>query len=1178
MTEFGAENMQKALSALRHLSDGEGDFYASAARILGQTLDCEAVLVLPHADTSKTAIAVYGAGDEHSEASTSTIAAVWELIAHNDAKTEEFRSILDIPGLNGIHALACPCLDIDGRMKGYLVALTETAIIEGGFAETYIALISQRIGSKLSRQINQKYLQSSEDNFRQLIENMSAGFYVHDDQRPLFINRAMSDMYGYSGPEELMAIGDLKVLWSPREADRIQRLADSRKSNVAAPHVYECEGIKKDGSQIWIRVTSQTIQWQGKTLVSGTIHDITDERASEEVLLESNKWFRQVVEFSPAGIAFKDVHGRYLLVNHRYREQFDLGDRDIVGKTIFDLVPKSEAAFSTSGDQAALNASTSVARPNQHTRPDGTVADYETTKFLIADHHDQPLGIGVMVVDVTAHKQAATELIEKSRVLEAILEAAPAMISYRDNQGRYKFVNQPAAAVHGLTPVDMMGKTRIELFGESPTQNDFDDALKLAHAGQATFDFEMPSKRYSGKAFSFSFVPVFDNGGDNIGIVTTVLDITERKRAETILQKNERALSEALRIGLMGHWRLYPDTGKVEISDQVYRIHGFSEDDKKRSAARLQEAIYPDDREELKKVWARTLIDDEPYRFSYRTTRPDGELRFMAGEARPEYDENGEIVSIFGVTQDITDRHKIENDLRDSQTRLADFADASADLFWQTDAELRYSYFSESLEENVPLKITETLGRHVEDSIAPSFKAMDPWQFIMGQFQSRQPFRDVVFQRQGAKDDESVWLRTSAKPYFDEHGVFGGFRGTSTNITEHRALEEQLIQAQKMETVGQLTGGVAHDFNNLLAVILGNAEMLAENFLHTNGQEQPAFEGQNNIDAVLRAAHRGAELTQQLLAFSRKQTLAPKVVQLDQQIFGMITILQRSIGAAINIETSGSAGLWPCYVDPGQVENVMLNLAINARDAMPNGGKLSIETANTSLNDDYAAAQTDLKPGEYVTLSVTDTGTGMTPEVKSRVFEPFFTTKGQGKGTGLGLSMVFGFAKQSNGHVTIYSEVGHGTTIKLYLPRSVVATDQANKTIAEESPVPEARGECILVVEDDADVRTLSVALLASLGYQVLEAPDAAVAISVLKRERHIDLLLTDVILPNGVNGDAIARQAPLYHPNIKHMYMSGYTQDALVHQGRLDDGVILLQKPFRKADLAQKLRDAIDG
>jgi CheY-like chemotaxis protein len=239
---------------------------------------------------------------------------------------------------------------------------------------------------------------------------------------------------------------------------------------------------------------------------------------------------------------------------------------------------------------------------------------------------------------------------------------------------------------------------------------------------------------------------------------------------------------------------------------------------------------------------------------------------------------------------------------------------------------------------------------------------------------------------------------------------------------------------------------------------------------------------------------------------------------------------------------------------------------------------LSIETANTSLNDDYAAAQTDLKPGEYVTLSVTDTGTGMTPEVKSRVFEPFFTTKGQGKGTGLGLSMVFGFAKQSNGHVTIYSEVGHGTTIKLYLPRSVVATDQANKTIAEESPVPEARGECILVVEDDADVRTLSVALLASLGYQVLEAPDAAVAISVLKRERHIDLLLTDVILPNGVNGNAIARQAPLYHPNIKHMYMSGYTQDALVHQGRLDDGVILLQKPFRKADLAQKLRDAIDG
>jgi len=373
----------------------------------------------------------------------------------------------------------------------------------------------------------------------------------------------------------------------------------------------------------------------------------------------------------------------------------------------------------------------------------------------------------------------------------------------------------------------------------------------------------------------------------------------------------------------------------------------------------------------------------------------------MAGEGQPEYDEAGELVSIFGITQDITERDKVEMELLASETRLLDFAEVSADFYWQTDAEYRYNYLSPSVEQNIEESVASLIGHRPEEAIDPVFRKAEAWQYIERQLQKKESFRDVVFARQGAAPSETVWLRTSGKPYYDEAGEFQGFRRSSTNITKHRALEEQLIQSQKMETVGQLTGGVAHDFNNLLAVIMGNAELLADMSVPAPFNERH----KNLSQTIVRTAVRGAELTQQLLAYSRKQALSPKVIYLNDHITAMTSILMRSLGANINIIQTGDADLWPCLVDPGQVENAVLNLALNARDAMPNGGNLIIETANALLNDDYAAAQADVFPGEYVTISITDTGAGMTPEVLDRVFEPFFTTKGQGKGTGLGLSV-----------------------------------------------------------------------------------------------------------------------------------------------------------------------------
>jgi CheY-like chemotaxis protein len=289
----------------------------------------------------------------------------------------------------------------------------------------------------------------------------------------------------------------------------------------------------------------------------------------------------------------------------------------------------------------------------------------------------------------------------------------------------------------------------------------------------------------------------------------------------------------------------------------------------------------------------------------------------------------------------------------------------------------------------------------------------------------------------------------------------------------------------------------------------------------------------------------------------------------------MLEMLHRTLGETVEVESRYGKDLWPCVADPVQVEAALLNLSVNARDAMPNGGKLIIETANVRLDDDYAAAQADVDPGHYVMLAVSDTGIGMPSDVRERVFEPFFTTKEEERGTGLGLSMVFGFAKQSNGHITIYSEVGQGTTVKLYLPR----TDRPLTAESERVVIsPEARGEAILVVEDDPDLRTLVVTLLSNLGYEVMEARDGESAMAIMIDAQRINLLLTDVVLPGGMNGPRIAEAAERQHPGIKVLYMSGYTENAVMHQNRLEQNVILLEKPFRKAELAQKLREVLDG
>jgi PAS domain S-box-containing protein len=420
------------------------------------------------------------------------------------------------------------------------------------------------------------------------------------------------------------------------------------------------------------------------------------------------------------------------------------------------------------------------------------------------------------------------------------------------------------------------------------------------------------------------------------------------------------------------------------------------------------------------------------------------------------------------------------------------------------------------------------------------------------------------------KDGSRFWANVVIDAIRDEEGQLVGFAKITRDVTERKTAHEELekarsalLQSQKMEALGKLTGGVAHDFNNVLQVLRGNLELL-------EGRHGRDAWTKERLGKAIEAVEHGANLASQLLAFGRRQALQPIVVNLAVMLRGMDDLLRRALGEIVHVETVISGGLWNTLVDPNHLENVVLNLAINARDAMPEGGKLTLELSNAMLDNYYSALDADVREGQYVLLAITDTGTGMPADVLERAFEPFFTTKPEGHGTGLGLSMAYGFIKQSGGHIRIYSEPGHGTIVKIYLPRSI-------ESAADPEPMQPAAltggSETILVVEDDRRVQATVVETLRQLGYAVLKANDAQSALAIVQSGAHIDLLFTDVVMPGTMRSTELAKLATRASPHLKVLYTSGYTQNAIVHGGRLDPGVHLLSKPYSREQLASKIR-----
>jgi PAS domain S-box-containing protein len=637
------------------------------------------------------------------------------------------------------------------------------------------------------------------------------------------------------------------------------------------------------------------------------------------------------------------------------------------------------------------------------------------------------------------------------------------------------------------------------------------------------------------------------------------------------LQPEEGTCWEKTLVTLVSEYAIFRLTTTGEVASWnsgAERIKGYSAEEI--IGKHFSTFYLPEDREAgapaaaLRKAREEGQFATEAWRL-----RKDG-TRFWANVViTPLRTEDGTLTGFAKIVRDVTDKRRAHEALTESERRFRLLVQGVTDYaIFMLSPQGEVTNWNLGAARIKGYEASEVIGTHFRRFYTPEDAARG-----MPERGLQIAAQEGRYETEGwriRKDGSRFWANAVIDAIRDEDGKLVGFAKITRDVTERKAAQEQLestraalLQSQKMEAIGKLTGGVAHNFNNVLQVLRGNLELLERHHSHDAWSSE-------RLDKAIEAVEHGAKLASQLLAFGRRQALEPRVMDLGAMLHKMEDLLRRALGELVEVETVVDAGLWNTLADPNHLENVVLNLAINARDAMPSGGKLTLELSNAMLTDRYGALPADVAEGHYVLLAVTDTGTGMSPEVLDRAFEPYFSTKPEGEGTGLGLSMAYGFIKQSGGHMRIYSDVGLGTTVKVYLPRSL-------EQVADIEPAPPQQiaggSETILVVEDDSYVQTAVVETLSGLGYHVLKADDAQSAMAIVTSGVKIDLLFTDVVMPGPLRSTDMSRMAVRAIPGLKVLFTSGYAQNAIVHSGRVDEGVHLLSKPYSREQLAVKIR-----
>ncbi len=784
------------------------------------------------------------------------------------------------------------------------------------------------------------------------------------------------------------------------------------------------------------------------------------------------------------------------------------------------------------------------------------------------------LGFLKILRDASAQRHGEEALREAQALNILLLNSSHDCIVVLDLEGRTLFVSpggQQSMEIADVNPI--LGLSWLRVWS-GPDHEAARAAVAEARAGGiGRFRGFCPTHKGTPKWWDVAISPLPGPDGRPERLISVGRDVTEAKLAEQRLAASEaqfRGFAQAM----PNHVWTSPPDGRLDwFNERVYEYSGAAPGDLDGEAWAAM--VHPEDVAAAAARWAGALASGEHYETEFRLRRADGQYRWHIARAVPIRGAGGEVIRWIGTNTDIAEQKTTAEALAHLNTYLErEIAERTADRnrLWQLSTDLMLvARFDGVMTAVNPAWTTllgwaecELTGRNLFDFVHPD----DRERTLIATAQLAQGETLLRFDsRHRHQAGHYRWISWAAVP---GGALFNAVGRDFTNDREHeeslRRAEAQLRQSQKMEAVGQLTGGVAHDFNNLLQVISGNLQLVARLAGGNVKVEQ-------RLASAQAAVARGAKLSSQLLAFSRRQALEPKVINVGRLVVGMDDMLRRTLGDGVELATSADADLWKTFVDPAQIENALLNLALNARDAMDGSGKLTIEAGNVVLDAAYARQRSEVSAGDYVVVAVSDTGSGMSPEVLAQAFEPFFSTQPEGKGTGLGLSMVYGFAKQSGGNVEIYSELGHGTTVKLYLPR----VHQAEDPIAAADAGPVAGGsETILVAEDDEAVRATVIETLAELGYRVLSANNAAAALAIVESGVAIDLLFTDVVMPGALRSPDLARKVREHLPDIAVLFTSGYTENAIVHGGRLDAGVELLPKPYTRAALARKLRQVL--
>ena len=880
------------------------------------------------------------------------------------------------------------------------------------------------------------------------------------------------------------------------------------------------------------------------------------------------------LEASADAFYVKDIQGRYLLFNKEAARITGRQPEEVLGEDDYFLFPDDEAKTVMAGDRKVMEDGVVTTYEEVVQTVDGRKT-YLSTKGPLFDDHGNVVGLFGIARDVTEHRKAEDGLRASEIRYRALVDLGPDAIIVNVG-GKYAFANPAAARLFGVdSPQELVGRDAINMI-----HLDYRE-LVVERSSQALAGATLPPQeikllRLDGSPVEVESIGVRVVFGGEPAVQVVYRDITERKQAEADLRESHDLLANlALLVpGVIYQYRLYPD-GRSAFpysSPGMNDIYEVTPEEVREDATPVFGRLHPDDYSYVADAIAESARTLNTFHCEFRVVLPRQGLRWRWSQAQPVRMEDGGTLW-HGIISDITEHKISEEALRASEATMHYIIKHDPSAIAVYDRDLRYLAVSDRYVEDYDIDGENIVGKsHYEVFPEIPQKWRDVHQRALAGAIERE--KDDSFLRLDGSLTYNSW---ECRPWYGPDGSIGGII-TYTEVTTERIealealrqAEEHLHQSQKMEAVGQLAGGIAHDFNNLLTAILGYSQLILANGSSTVDEVRP------EVEEIKLAGERARALIQQILAFSRRQALRPQVISLDRVVRGIEPLLRRSIGEDIDLQIIESPSLASVEVDPHQFEQVVMNLVLNARDAMPSGGRITVETANAELDDEFCRTHAGATPGSHVMLRVSDTGVGMDAHVQEHLFEPFFTTKAPGAGTGLGLATVYGIVKQSNGSIFVTSEPRRGSDFTIYLPRA------AQPSLPGEMLVPphvSARGsETIVVVEDEKALQGLVRLILGAVGYRTLMFASAAEALAVLEQgEQVVDLLLTDVMLPGPMQGHELAQTVLASRPHLPVLFMSGYARDALVHAGRLDEGVNLLEKPFTPESLTDAVREVLD-